>query len=391
MDLEDFVGGSNVLQAFLIDRERTINFYPSSTAPGKGAKRPMTLVRTEGTKLRYTLGMSPVTTLFYEDGRAFGVAGTDFIEFFDDFTFTVRGTVNFDGIDVASIVSNGDDDTAGNQLFIVAGSTGYIFDLTTNILTQITDPDFPPFPVMGEYFKGYFLVLIRNSKQFQWSAILDGTSWDALDFAARSDGSDNISFLKRSHTEIWLVGSKTSEVWFATGGVDVFAPIQGVFIEHGSIGRQTVARIQQTLIWLDQSEIGGGQVVVANGYQPSEVSSYAIDLQTMQYSGELTAATAINNAIGFAMQLYGHTLYWLLIPNTTQDTTLVLDLTEGGKLWHERAHWVPGPDGDLGTSHWIPHMAQCHMYAFERHYIGSRLTGVVNELASAFLTDDLST
>jgi hypothetical protein len=376
MEIQGFIGGSNVTQSRLNDCERTINFFVVKTQ-SPGAKGAAFLQRTEGIKLRYDVGSDPVTATFYQDGRAFGVAGTSFLEFFDDYTAIVRGTVADDGIDVATICGNG---TGGNQLFVTAGSNGYIYNLTTDAIAIIADADFPNgTAVMGEYFAGYFFVLERNSRTFYWSAIEDGTTWDALDVAERIWASDFISFLKRLGTNIWLVGTQTAEVWYATGGVEVFAPIPGVLIEHGCVARQTAQRVTigggDTLAWLDQSERGGGQVVVAKGYQPQDVSTYAINRIIQAEEG------LMNHAVGLAMTIDGHPTYWLQLEDTSVETTLVLDLETG--IWHERAHW------NYVTNLWERHIALCHMFAFERHFLGSRLDGEVFEISPDYLTDEV--
>ena len=73
-----------------------------------------------------------------------------------------------------------------------------------------------------------------DSRTFAFSDLEDGTVWAALDVNERSEASDNIVAMVRSHREIWLLGSQTSEVWFDQGDpLNPFAPIQGVFVEQG--------------------------------------------------------------------------------------------------------------------------------------------------------------
>lgn len=382
-NLPGFVGGTNLLDRprftvmRLADAERSINVYPRSNRPGT-PKTEKTLSRTEGMARTYSVGSDPVTVLFYQDGRAFGVAGTAFLEFFDDDTYLVRGTVADDGIDVATISSNG---SAGDQLFITAGSTGYTYTLSTDTLTAIADPDFPANPVMGAFWAGYFFVLDRNSRRIQWSALEDGTDWDPLDVFETSWTSDNISFIAALSTNLYLIGTQNSTVLYLTGDLTVVAPVPGVLMGLGCIARQSAAIINDELYFLTQNKLGGGQLVCLKGYQPDPKTTLATAIQIQRYSGALTAATAINGAIGFAMQLTEHVLYWLLIPNDTQETTLVFDVTE--QTWHERAHW------DSTACVWVPHRAQCHMYAFERHYVGDRLTGAVYEISAAYLSSEL--
>jgi len=243
--------------------------------------------------------------------------------------------------------------------------------------------DFPAHPVMMVFWAGYGFVLDRNSRSIQWSALEDFSTWDALDVFQPSWSSDNVSFIAALSTNLYCVGTQNSEVLYLTGDLTVVAPVPGVLMGTGCIARQSAAVINDTLFFLTQNKLGGGELVVLKGYQPQSLTTYPINLAIQRYSGltHSDPTVTIEASIGFGMQLYGHVLYWLLIPNETQETTLVFDLNE--HLWHERAHW------DDTDCVWVPHRAQCHMYAYERHYVGDRLTGALYELNAKYLNSQL--
>lgn len=368
-----FDSGSNVLSSTLEDCELSINLLPESGQVGT-PKVQKWHRRRPGLAFVYSIGDDPVECLFYLDGRAFGVSGTTFFEAFDDDTFVVRGTVANDGIDLATMCSGG---SASDAMLIISGSTGYTFTLSTNAFAVIADPDFPANPVMCEFFAGYFLVLDRNSRRIQWSALEDPTDWDPLDVFERSWAPDNISFIKRNGTHIWCVGTQTSEVLYATGDITVFGPAQESLIEHGAIARFTGQLTAQGVTCLDQDMRGGAQVVVFRGLQPDTISTYAINLEQISQAGLLNASYA------FVLQMEGHAFY--VLNNRNEDNTFrltpVFDLTE--QLWHHWAHW------DSTDCVWIPFRGLSHMFAFERHFIGDRLTGAVYELGFDILTDEL--
>lgn len=377
-----FDSGSNVLASNLEDGELSINVFPESGQVGTPKITRYTRHR-PGLRFLFKVNDSPVECLFEINGRAFGVAGTAFFEFFQDDTYLIRGAVAHDGIDLATMCSSG---TASNQILIIAGTTGYVYDLLTDTLTAIADPDFPTFPVMCEFFAGYFFVLLRNSTSIQWSALEDATSWDALDVYTRSWASDNINFIKRNGTHIWVVGNRTSEVLYATGGVDVFAPAQESLIEHGAVARFSGARTAQGILCLDQDERGVGMVVLYAGLQPQPVSTYAINLEQQSPA----AAGVLNASWAYAVQSEGHVFYVLnnvggILNNPTDAFTLtpVLDMTES--LWHHWAHW------DSVNASWIPWRGLCHCDAFESHFIGDRETGAVYDFAFENVTDELVT
>jgi hypothetical protein len=223
-------------------------------------------------------------------------------------------------------------------------------------------------------------VLLVDSQQVQWSAIFDGTAWDPLDVMIRSWAPDNIAFIRRNGTHLWVVGQQTSEVWYATGGVDVFAPAQESLIEHGAVSSFSFARIEKdgtsTLIWLDQTERGGGVVVAAAGLQLQVLSTYANAFY------EQSRGHNLQHARCFAMQMELHVDYVLNNEETEYDRTPVYDLTQGE--WHDRAHWQPSE-----PIRWLPWRPQCHMYFDQRHFVGDRLSGAVYECSMDELTDEL--
>lgn len=373
MKLPGFVGGSNVLSSTLMDMELSVNVLPEVKTGGFTKNDQGWLPDRPGLDFLFSVGTSGVECLFEINGRAFGIAGTVFFEFFDDDTYLVRGTVAHDGIDLATMCSGG---TASDSIFIIAGSTGYGFTLSTNTLTQIVDADFPANPVMCEFFAGYFLVLLRNSRQIQWSALEDCTTWDALDVFQTSWTGDNVSFIKRSGTHIWCIGDRCSEVLYATGDLTVFAPAQESLIEHGAVARFSGQRSPNGILCLDQDERGVGQVIEFRGLTPDRVSTYAIDLEQQHQRGVLNAANA------YLVQFNGHVWYVLNNASGTFDKTPVLDLTEG--QWHHWAHW------NSTSAVWFPFVGQCHVSAFERHYIGDRRTGAIYELLPDQLSDELA-
>ncbi len=366
MELPGFVGPSHTLASPLADVERTINLFLERTEPGN-AKVPAYLRGTPGVRPYVATVGDRIRGLFAQDGRTFVVAGTVLVEILADDSFNTYDGLADDG-GPASLASNG---TAGQQLFIVAGGSGYIFDLLTNTLSAALGADFPANARMGAFMDGYFLVLVFGTRRFQISALEDGTSWDALDVAERSEGSDDIVTLIRNHREIWLMGTQTSEVWVDTGDpLFPFAPISGVFVETGSAAAFAAVRADNTLIWLDRDERGAGFVRQANGYTPVRISTYAVELALAQ-APELSVAQA------FAEQTDGHLFYWLYVPGLA--TTWVYDVTEG--LWHERAIW------DATACVWIPHVACCHAFVYGRHLVGDRQSGQVYHLSPAYLDD----
>ena len=369
MQIAGFLGPSNRDRIGAWDIEETINLFPRLRDGGK-PKSQVELIRRPGLYPFVGLGVSPVRALFAQDGRAFGISGDRFVEFFASQTFEGRGTVAVDG-NPAHISSNG---VGGDQLFIVSGGSGYLFELSTNTFTPIADEDFPAPALMGGYLDGYFLALKTHSIEVYFSALLDGEDWNALDFLAISQYSDMIQAIAINNRELWCFGSKHTQVWVNTGDALVpFQPLDASYQEAGCAAPFSVAQLDNTIFWLAGDERGSRRVMKAQGYTPLRVSTHAIEYY-------LNTLARVSDAIGFSFQMEGHAFYALYLP--AADTTLLYDVAT--QMWMKWAQW------DTVQSVWHPLRARCHTYAFDTHLVGDRTSGTVYALSLDRHTDTLS-
>jgi hypothetical protein len=251
------------------------------------------------------------------------VSGNQFFEINSSYTATLRGTVG--GTGPVSMVDN------GTQIFIATNPNGYIFNTSTNVFAQITDPDFPG-AVTVAYLDGYFIFNPPNSQRFYLTALLDGTSVDPLDFASAEGSSDGLVALIVDHRELWLFGTDSIEVWYDAGLSDFpFVRIQGAFNELGCAAPYSVAKLDNGLFWLGSDARGKGIVYRAEGYTGKRMSTHAVEWQIQQYGD-------ISDAIGYTYQQDGHAFYVLIFPSA--NTTWVFDVAT--QAWHERAGFVNG-------------------------------------------------
>lgn len=346
--------------------ERTINYYPETTGGGGKVEKGFRLA--EGLRPHTTIaGLVDTTSMMSQDDRAFTCTGTAFAEFFEDGSSIGLGAIDYDGRP-SSMVTNG---SAGHQVAIASAGKVYVYDTVANSFTEITD--FPMNNVeveMLEFMDGYVFALQKNSRRVYYSALEDATTWDfTFGYIERSWGSDNISFIKRSGRQLWLVGTRTTEVWADNGNANIpFAPIQGAFLDTGSIAPWSGVRDGETIAWVSQDERGGCEVVRAAGYQLQQISTYSIAAM-VQGQGD-----TFQDIEAFCHQITGHRFYWIQVPGLV--TTPVFDSTE--REWSERAMW------DIVNGVWQPHVARCHCYAFGKSFIGVRTTGVIYHLSSDY-------
>jgi hypothetical protein len=171
------------------------------------------------------------------------------------------------------------------------------------------------------FIDGYFLWTIASPDQFIISALNDGLTYDPLDVATVEGDPDFIIGVTNDHREVQFFGTRTTEIWFNSGGADFPFERQGnAFIERGCFDRDSIVKIDNSVIFVGDDRI----VYRLNGYTPQRVSTDAIDTQI--------ASAAWYR--GFTYTQEGHKFYVL----STDLGTVALDVATG--LWHERQSYL---------------------------------------------------
>jgi hypothetical protein len=223
-----------------------------------------------------------------------------------------------------SFASNG---RGGEQLAMVAGDQLKIFDLQTNVLSAAIVLPLTNAPRQVEYIDGYFLLTETDSIRTYFSAIFDGTTWDALDFFARSHTSDNVIGTKVLRDKIWVFGSLTSEVYYDSGDADnPFVPYPGSVMHEGAVSQWAIGVQGESVIWLSQDTEGNGRISRAADYSPQPVSTYAIGYALASYA----------TLTDFEILIYEQENHpFAVFSSTSADATWCFDAREG--QWHQRS------------------------------------------------------
>lgn len=356
------IGGSYTSESLIVDQERTVNWYIERTE-SPGAKAKAVLYPAPGVESFVDTGGLNGRGMFAMDSRCFAVVGASLFEITSLAASTSRGTVATD-LNPATMSTNGD---GGGQLFITSGDNGYILDLTTNTFTT----ERTGATSQGGMLDGYFLALDSATSTLYLSDLLDGTTWDPTQYAQRTIAPDPWIAMAVNYREIWLFGSETSEVWVNVGTFPFpFAPHPSGLVPYGCAAPFSVKNVAGTLIWLTRTANGAGQVVAASGLTPTVISTHALQTAIADY-------VTIDDAIGDTFSMLGHTFYVLTFP--TAKHTWVYDTST--RLWCEFLTWVPANNEYIA---WRPLF---HSYAFQKHLILDRSSGVVYELSHEFTTD----
>lgn len=362
MKFEGFIGGSYESRAFTADQEHTINWFVEDIkSPGATSKRA--LMPTPGVEVITSSAIdSPGRAHYAINGREFAVIGAYFLELGRDGTIltsqTAYGAYFLTGLSTllnglipntsqpATISCNGD---GGGELFITAGGNGYIFDLTTKVLTKIMALE--GIAQFGGHLDGYFVALDTVNSKLYVSGLYDGLTWDVGGtFAQRSLGPDKWLSMEIVGRAVWLYGELTSEVWYNTGDRFPLSPLANQVINYGITAPWSAATLGNDILWLSNSMDGKVCVMRASGMSPEVVSTPALEAAMQSYLSR-------TSAVADAYTDEGHSFYMLSFD--ADKVTWCLDLATG--LWHQRGTWAPESNEYVA---WRPRF---HTYAFGEH------------------------
>ena len=376
-----FAGPTYLARSPNINLERSVNFFVENNPPG--SKFPAALVGTPGTDLWATAGSGIIRGSHVFNDLLFVVSGATLYSITTAGVATNRGTLNTSTGRV-SMKNNGVTTAGigGNQLIIVDGTDGYIYNVSTEVFSTIaTSGGFPTNPVMVEFLDGYFIVFGEGYMNYAVSNLYNGLTWNALAVASIIGSSDAIQAVLSSHQQLWFLKQDTSETWYNAGTPtsqgSPFSRVPGSVLDVGTPARWSVARGDAGVYLLGNIRVDGvgvlAGVIKIDGFVPKVISTTAINYRIQQL-------TTISDAFGYCYTDEGHSFYVLTFP--TEDWTIVYDATT--EQWHERSLYISGDPYTVNR-----HVGNAYAYFGGKHLIGDyRANGKIYHLSSDYYDDD---
>ncbi len=260
------------------------------------------------------------------------------------------------------------DNNAGGYAVIVDGSNGYLYNLSTRAFSQITDPSW-----MGatrvSFIDGWWIFNRPGTQTFYTNYPQYGTGFSASYYALKDGATDNLVSLFENKEQLWLLGDKTTEIWYNAGGQYFpFQRLVGTMLQSGCKAAQSVSRFQtdgqEGLIWFGRSERGENIIIRTRGFLDEVVSDTA-------FGDEVATYTTTADAIGYTYQEDTHEFYVLTFP--TADVTWCYDSQTG--VLHKRLSYDPY------AQLFHRHRSNCFM-----NFLGMRLVGDYQNGAIYWLT-----
>lgn len=352
-----FVGQSYHMKDWAVDCQRTLNLYPQIVESGN-APQVSALMPTPGLVSKYQL-TGAIRGLYPTNIGILAVAGNK-LYLLDE---NVSEIGDIAGSNMVRFADN------RIEVLITSVSQTYEFHLETKALKIVEGGGF-----LGAedvtFLDSRFIVLNPNSDQIQWSGLLN-TKFSALGYATAEASSDKLVRIFTQNGQLWLIGEKTTEIWHSTGNADQpFLRVSGAYINCGCIAKSTLAQFGTSLIWLSQTDVGHGQIVMTEGYQVRRISNHAIEQ-------ELAGYERLDNAVAYSYQQEGHSFYVISFPSSNK--TWCFDGTTS--MWHERSYY------NLDSQH-ERHRSQVHCFYKGKHYVGDHSNGMIYELSLDAETDN---
>jgi len=386
--------GAYSTRSIIASAQRCVNLYPESNPSGtilelqaaSGASpyatggsssvgAPRTYYPAPGLRpLASPPTAGPARGLYWANsGQLFYVCGTSVYIVASNWTMTNIGSIAYRTTPV-SMADN------GSTLVLVDGTTaGYQVRFGTSTLVPISESTNSP-TVSGAVFAfygadradvldGYLLFNQPGTRNF-YSTYNNEVVFDALFFAAKNGYSDNLVAVAVTRREIWLIGQRTTEVWYDAGGAAFpFQIIPGPFVQHGCVAKYSIAQVDGSVFFLSQDQAGQNILLRTQGNEVVRTSNHAIETEWSTYA-------TTTDAVGFCFQQNGHPFYQINFP--TADKSWRYD--QSTDEWHEPV-WLD----DEGVEH--RHRAQVAAFAYGVNVVADWQTGDLYALDPTVYTD----
>jgi hypothetical protein len=272
------------------------------------------------------------------------------------------------------------DNATGGIAVIVDGSYGYVYSVSGKTVTRITDSAFLGADVVA-FIDGWFIFNQPGTQKFYTAPLYwNGTNpIDGTYYSLKDSSSDNLVTLIENQRELWLIGERTTEVWYDAGNQYFpFSRLQGATVQVGCAAKHSVCRTGtgqmfqavQSVIWLSQSERGTCSVVMTAGYQVQTISTPAVSYAISQYP-------VVDDAFAYVYTEEGHEFYVLTFP--TANVTWVYDI--GTQMWHKRARY------NTSTGQFERHRGNCFANFANQRLIGDYSNGQIYRMSRKVYTD----
>jgi hypothetical protein len=373
-----FVGPSYEAPSIYQDAQECINFFPEVD--------PMKPREERGVIALYpTPGLIEKAQLFPAEVRGMRALSGD------EYLIAVAGAnvfrvdTSWVATQIGTLTTSSGPVSITDNIMIPGGLTAYIVDGVNRYTWVAATNTFATLPSTDGAWQGAtvcdvidgYIVYNEPGTQNWANTDLDSRLSTAALYGSKNGAPDPIVSLICDHRQVYLLGEKTTETWVDVGGTIAgittfpFQRISGTMMQHGIAAPFSLARFDESLIFVGRDERGTATVGMIEGYKYVRVSTHAVENSIQNVD--------VTNAIGFVQQIRGHEMYVVTFPSV--DLTWVFDFTT--KLWHK---WLSWENGEFHR-----HRANCGAFFNGENLVGDFENGKIYEVNLDTYTDNGNT
>lgn len=302
----------------------------------KTSEQQIALISRPGLTQNATRGSGPINGIFSKPD----VFGGDI--------FTVsNGTLYRGSTSLGAIGGSGPVKWANSatEIVLTRGASAYSYNGTN--LAAIVFPDSAN--VTSVTFIGSLFVFARaGSGKFYWSAVLDGRTIDALDFATAERSADNLIDLQALGDNLWMFGKDSIEAWADTGAADLpFTRIEQVAPTKGIHSTGALAEADNSVIFAAPEG-----VVYRISDVPTRISDHWLE-------AKIAASATVSL---FAFKFEGHEFVCVRLDNNT----FAIDMAtqEWCEFQTAQANWIANCATMVGAVAYFGHVSTNQVLTF---------------------------
>lgn len=289
------------------------NWIPSG-AEVPGTTTQHRAVTAPGLNSYAEFGNGTVRGLYNCNETLFAVVGTQLFQITNSGVSILRGTIP--GVQRVRFAHN--QITGGNELVIVNGSSGYVYNTVTQALTKIVSPSFPG-SIDVVFIDNYF-VHIEPQRRFAFSSgLADANSYSDLDRFTSEVKPDLLVGMIETNNELLLFSDTSAEFFYNSGEANQPFRSKRIYMNRGCGGRDTINLTDNTVFWLGDD----GCFYRLDAYSPIRISTRPIE--------EAIRGLNWKQAFSFVWNDSGHSVVYWTFPDG-----LTFGYDAATRLWHRR-------------------------------------------------------
>lgn len=177
-------------------------------------------------------------------------------------------------------------------------------------------------------FSDTFLAFAAPGTNEWYVSLSDQVVFNELVQANKDSTPDPIQTLAFNIRQMWLLGSRNSEVWYLAGSTPFpYQEWPNIFVPFGIAAPYSLVRADVDLFWISSNAQGRGIAVMTKGYGVEAISTRALEYEWSTYP-------TVADVVGGTFQQGGHTFVVFHFP--TADVSWGYDLAT--KQWHKRTY-----------------------------------------------------